>query len=72
MKNSLCDRKRGRGMDIIVFTIGVAIGVAIGLIIGLLLWQKQISDSITKFDIEIAKLQTELEVYKDKENEDKE
>lgn len=55
-------------MDIIVFTIGVAIG----LIIGLILWLKMISDSITKFDIEIAKLQAELEVYMDKENKDKE
>jgi uncharacterized membrane-anchored protein YhcB (DUF1043 family) len=51
---------------IIIFTIGVAIG----LIIDLIIWQKLISDNITKFDIEIAKLQAELEVYKDKESEE--
>jgi uncharacterized membrane-anchored protein YhcB (DUF1043 family) len=60
-------------MDIIIVCIIIfTIGIAIGLIIGLILWLKTISDSITKFDIEIAKLQAELEVYKDKESEDKE
>lgn len=52
-------------MDIIMCIIIFTIGVATGLIISLILWLKMISDSITKFDIEIAKLQTELEAYKE-------
>lgn len=59
-------------MDIIMCIIIFTIGVTTGLMISLILWLKMVSDSITKFDIEIAKLQTELEAYKDKGNEDKE
>ncbi len=49
-------------MDIVIFVIGLAIGGAIGLIIGLILYLKQFSDDMTKFQIEIAKLQAELDV----------
>lgn len=52
-------------MGIIIYIIIFLIGVAIGLIIGLILWQKLIYDSMTKFDIEIAKLQGELEALKE-------
>ena len=55
-------------MDIIIYIIIFIIGIAIGLIIGLILWLKDISDNITKFDIEIAKLQGELEALKEQEN----
>lgn len=56
-------------MDVIICIIIFTIGVTTGLTISLILWQKMISDSMTKFDIEIAKLQADLETYKDKESE---
>ena len=40
-------------------------GVLIGLITGLLLWLKSMSDSITAFDIEIAKIQSALDSLKE-------
>ena len=52
-------------MDIILYINIFIIGVAIGLIIGLILWLKDISDNISKFDIEIAKLQGKLDVLKE-------
>lgn len=58
-------------MNVIIYIIIFTIGVTMGLTISLILWQKMISDSITKFDIEIARLQAELEAYKDKESEDR-
>ena len=51
-------------MDIILYIDIFIIGVAIGLIIGLILWLKDISDNISKFDIEIANIQAELDVLK--------
>lgn len=48
-------------MDIIICIIIFTIGVTVGLMISLILWQKMVSDSMTKFDIEIARLQAELE-----------
>ena len=56
-------------MDIIICIIIFTSGVTMGLMISLILWQKMISDSMTKFDIEIAKLQADLETYKDNESE---
>lgn len=44
-------------MDIIIFTIGFAVG----LVTCLIAWLRTISVSITKINIEIAKLQAELE-----------
>jgi hypothetical protein len=35
---------------------------------GLILWLKQISDDVTKFDIEIARIQGELEALKAQED----
>ena len=52
-------------MDIIIYIIIFVIGVAIGLIIGLILWLKQFADDMTKFNIEIAKVQGELEALKE-------
>ena len=52
-------------MDIIIYIIIFIIGVAMGLSIGLTLWLRQIADSITKFEIEKAKLKAELEVLKE-------
>lgn len=57
-------------MDIIICIIIFAIEVTIGLMISLILWLRTISDSIAKCDIEIAKLQADLETYKDKESEE--
>ena len=55
-------------MDIIVFILTLVSGVVIGLIIGLVLVLKQNSDDITKFDIELAKIQSELDVLKELDN----
>lgn len=55
-------------MNIIVITVTLAIGVCIGLIFGLFLWLKQTSDDITKFDIEIARLQSELDALEEQED----
>lgn len=52
-------------MDIIIYIIMFIIGAEIGLIIGLILWQKLISYSITKFEIELANIQAELETLKE-------
>lgn len=52
-------------MDIIIYIIIFAIGVAMGISIGLTLWLRQIEDSITKFDIELANIQAELYVLKE-------
>lgn len=52
-------------MDIILYIDIFIIGVAIGLIIGLILWLKQLSDDMTKFNIEIAKLQGKLDALKE-------
>lgn len=55
-------------MDIIIYIIIFVIGVAMGLMIGLTLWLKQLSDDITKFDIEISKLQAELDALEEETN----
>ena len=52
-------------MDIILYIYIFIIGVAIGLIIGLILWLKQLSDDMTKFNIEIDKLQGKLDALKE-------
>lgn len=44
-------------------------GLLIGLIIGLFLWLKSLSDSITEFDLEIAKIKSALDVLKEVNNE---
>lgn len=55
-------------MNIIVITVTLAIGVCIGLIFGLSLWLKQISEDITKIDIEIARLQSEIDALEEQED----
>ena len=52
-------------MDVLIYIDIFVIGVAIGLIIGLILWLKQLSDDMRKFNIEIAKIQGELDALKE-------
>lgn len=55
-------------MDIIIYIIIFLIGSTMGVMFGLIIWLKQLSDDTTKYDIEIARLQGELEALKEKED----
>lgn len=52
-------------INIIIYINIFVIGAAMGLSIGLTLWLRQIADSITKFEIERANIQAELEALKE-------
>ena len=52
-------------MDIIIYIIIFVIGSTLGLMFGLIIWLKQLSEDMTKYDIEIAKLQGQLEALKE-------
>ena len=49
----------------ITYIIIFLIGIVTGFIISLIIWLKQLSDDSTKFDIEICKLQADLEILKE-------